>query len=108
MKRDKFLTKRDELHLQQKELERETQKIIKQTEIIGNTEHLFAEFRVKCKKHNEKLLQQHLEESKLLGINLEFTADTSEELMDASMNNKIEKAKSLLKEVETALKAKIK
>lgn len=102
-----LLARKDKLLKQQKEKESDSQKIIDQVREIGNSDALFEELEEKCAAHNEKMLKLQSRESEDLSINLNFTAETSEGLMDSSMNEKIKQAKRLLKEVENTLKQKI-
>jgi len=110
---DKFNSlKAERDNLLQKQLTQQDhiQKIIKQTELVGNTDELFREFEEKCKTHNEKMLQNQLDEVEQHKGFIEGFSDKdiyTDKILTPSIQQKLDKAKKMLDEVDAELNARL-
>jgi len=95
------------LYKEQTSKEEAVQKVIKQTALIGNTSTLFSELEAKCNSHNMAMTKQQLQDYEDLTIRLQFTNETSEDIIDSSMHSQLETAKSLLEKVDESIKNKL-
>jgi len=84
------------------------QTLITKTGHLGKAQDLFAEIKAKCTTHNQKVQAEFLEKGKELAINIEFTEETSNQLFDASIENRIKEAKRIIASIENDLQQKIK
>lgn len=83
------------------------QEIISGSAFIGDVNKLFDEIKEKCEKHNDRVLEEYGKSVKELEIRIDFNSRTSKGVLDTSMEEKLKKAKALIREVEQSIKARI-